>query len=183
MTAHDYSLPIAKANLYVLAMSLPLVFLLASFFTWVWGIQRMWEGLRSFGRLGVFFPVLIFGIVVHELIHGASWAYFSRKPFKVIKFGFQIKSLTPYAHYREPILVSAYRLGALMPGLLMGIAPFVISILIGNGWLMAFGMLFTFTAGGDLLILWLLRSVPKYTFVSDHPSRVGCTIFDGDAKM
>ena len=49
------------------------------------------------------FLIAALGIVAHEAIHGLSWAYFSGRPLSAVKFGFQVKTLTPYAHCKEPI--------------------------------------------------------------------------------
>lgn len=42
--------------------------------------------------------------------------------------------------------------------------------------ILTFGLFFILAAGGDILILWLLRNVKSSSFVQDHPTRVGCYI-------
>jgi hypothetical protein len=37
-------------------------------------------------------------------------------------------------------------------------------------------LIFTLAAGGDALILWLLRGVPAGRLVRDHPSKPGCLV-------
>ena len=39
--------------------------------------------------------------------------------------------------------------------------------------ILTFGLFFILAAGGDILILWLLRNVKSSSFVQDHPTRVG----------
>jgi hypothetical protein len=90
-----------------------------------------------------------------------------------------VQSLTPYAHLKEPIEVNAYRWGAFMPGLVLGLLPALVGILTGNGFLIAFGLLFVSAAGGDLLILWLIRKVPAGRMVEDHPTNAGCYVLEG----
>ena len=46
----------------------------------------------------IVFVALMAGIVVHELIHGLTWAYFAKKGFKSIRFGIFWEMLTPYCH-------------------------------------------------------------------------------------
>ncbi len=58
--------------------------------------------------------------------------------------------------------------------LVLGILPSLIGIGIGNGWIMFFGFLFTVAAGGDLLVLWLIRDVRLSQLVEDHPTQLGC---------
>ena len=43
----------------------------------------------------IVFVALMAGMVVHELIHGLTWAYFAKKGFKSIRFGIFWEMLTP----------------------------------------------------------------------------------------
>ena len=63
-----------------------------------------------------------------------------------------------------------------MPGLVLGILPYLVSVLTGYAWLMLFGYLLTITASGDLLILWATRKLQAGTEVIDHPERAGCKV-------
>jgi hypothetical protein len=74
--------------------------------------------------------------------------------------------------------VQAYRLGGVMPLLVLGILPSLIGIGIGNGWFMFFGFLFTIGAGGDMLVLWLIRGVRSGQLVEDHPTQAGCYLIE-----
>ncbi len=181
----DLSIPMIHANLYSFAI-LPLVALLAVVFVYLWGYGALSEGSTFerpvFGLVAVYvigFLIVAFGIAAHEAIHGLlSWAYFGGKPLGAIKFGFQARTLTPYAHCKEPIEARAYRLGAAMPGLVVGLLPSLVGIVTGNGWIMLFGLFFTFAAGGDLLILWLIRKVDAKALVEDHPTSAGCYVYE-----
>ena len=121
---------------------------------------------------------LLLGILVHELIHMFAWAFFAKKPLSAFKLGFQWKSLTPYAHCKEPMDIRPYRIGSYAPGLLLGILPWVISLFTGDLLLFIFGLLYTTAAGGDMLILWIIRNVKPNTLVEDHPTNAGCYIYD-----
>jgi hypothetical protein len=122
--------------------------------------------------------LLLFGIFAHELIHMFTWAFFAKKPLTAFKLGFQWKSLTPYAHCKEPMDIQPYRIGSFAPGLLLGILPWIISLFTGDILLFLFGILYTTAAGGDFLILWLIRNVKPNTLVEDHPSNAGCYIIE-----
>jgi hypothetical protein len=175
----DLSISMDRANLYSMAFALPAVLLLALAYILRWGGSAFWQGFNIlFGNFIVFIVVFFLGVVVHELIHGLSWMLFGRKPFGVIKFGFQLKTFTPYAHCTVPLPVNPYRLGTAMPGILLGLLPALIGILTGNGVLLGFGLLFTAAAGGDMLILWLIRHVDGDKLVEDHPTNAGCYILD-----
>ena len=178
-TKTDLSISMEKANVYSLAIALPVALLQIGGYRLRWGSTAFTEGFNSlFGNFLVFLVIFFLGVILHELIHGFTWMLFARKPFSAIKFGFQVKTFTPYAHCKEPMKINPYRIGAAMPGILLGLLPALIGILNGHGWLLAFGVLFTTAAGGDFLVLWLLRNVKSDRLVEDHPTRAGCYIID-----
>lgn len=185
----DLSVSIAKANVYgFLFGALPAI-LIARLYLWLWGYEGIRDGfflVSGADSLFVFYAaalaVLLCGTVAHELIHGLAWAYFSGRPLRSIRFGFQLKTLTPYAHSKEPMQARAYRIGVVMPGLLLGLLPSLIGLATGNGWLTLFGLFFALAAGGDLLVLWLIRKVGPESLVEDHPSRAGCYLFIKDSR-
>jgi hypothetical protein len=175
----DLSISTAKANVYSLAFAIPFVFTLTLVYRMRWGTPAFKAGFDMLFSNFLFFILVFFlGTVVHEFIHGFSWMLFGSKPFNTIKFGFQLKTFTPYAHCKEPVKITPYRIGAAMPGILLGLLPSIIGILNGNAGLLAFGLLFTTAAAGDMLILWLIRNVSSDKFVEDHPYQVGCYILD-----
>jgi hypothetical protein len=49
--------------------------------------------------------------------------------------------------------------------------------LIGNIGLLIFGILFTMAAGGDFLVINLIRKENMNDLVQDHPSEAGCYIY------
>ena len=77
------------------------------------------------------FVILILGIVIHELIHGATWSMFAKHGFKSIKFGILWGKLTPYCHCEEPLMVKHYIMGAITPAIILGFIPSILAILIG----------------------------------------------------
>jgi len=100
-----------------------------------------------------------------------------------IHFGFKWAVLTPYVHCPKPIEVRNYRWGVAMPGIVLGILPYVMALIMQNGWLLAFGLFFTLAASGDILILWLLRNVGDGKKVKDHPKLVGCRVVDENLNI
>jgi hypothetical protein len=173
-TKRDLSISMAQANLIVMFISIPVVILQFAIFL----TQHGTESLRLTWSPVVLILAVLLGIVIHELIHGLSWALFGRKPFSAIKFGVQWKTLTPYAHLTEPVEVNAYRLGAFMPGFILGILPYVLSVILGRGDLFWFGLVHTSAAGGDWLILWLIRNLKVGMQVEDHPTNAGCYVLE-----
>ena len=129
-------------------------------------------------NLPLFGFLLLFGIFVHEALHVLAWMIFGKKSLKAFHIGFQWKSLTPYAHCKEPMDIRPYRIGSFAPGFLLGILPWIISLFTGDILLFIYGWLYTTAAGGDFLILWILRGVEANTQVEDHPSRAGCYVME-----
>ncbi|MBS3768246.1 MAG: DUF3267 domain-containing protein [Candidatus Cloacimonetes bacterium] len=123
------------------------------------------------------FITIVAGIIVHEILHGITWAQFTDKGFKSIKFGVKWKMLAPYCHCKEPLLVKHYLLGTLMPVIVLGLIPAVLSLIMGSIGLLFIGIFFTMAASGDFLIAHLLRKENSEDLVQDHPSEVGCIVY------
>ena len=119
----DLSISMARANIVVLFISIPVAILQFAIFSLVHGAEK----LETTWNFVLLIAVVLLGVVAHELIHGITWAIFGNKPFSAIKFGFQGKTFTPYAHLKEPVEVHAYRIGAFMPGFILGILTYVSS--------------------------------------------------------
>jgi hypothetical protein len=174
---HDFSVSMLYANIVALFIMVPVAILQFSLFYTLLNIGKMEVSLELLNIL-LFWFLVIASIVVHELIHGFTWMVFGKKPFSSIKFGIQWKTLTPYAHLKEPIEVNIYRIGGFMPGFVLGIMPFILSLVLGNANLLWFSIIQTAAASGDWLILWLLRHVKSGSLVEDHPSRAGCNVYE-----
>ena len=170
----DLSVSIERANIIVLVIGIPLAVLMFWAFSFLHDAEKMQTTWNTF----VFLFVILLGIIVHELIHGIGWVIFGKQPFSNIKFGILWSSLTPYAHLKVPIEVNAYRIGAFLPGLIVGIIPFILSVILGNGNLFWFGLLHTIAAGGDWIVLWMIRNLKPGTLVEDHPTRAGCFVIE-----
>lgn len=96
----------------------------------------------------MFMGALIVGIVVHELIHGLTWAMYAKTGFKSISFGVMWKMLTPYCHCSEPLKVSHYSIGALMPLIVLGILPSIAAICLKSLFWLTMGVVFIAAAAG-----------------------------------
>ena len=174
MNKRDLSVSLQRANTTVFYFGIPIVVFQFTLYSGLHNGQNM----ETTGSFIIFLAIVLAGVVVHELIHGLTWMAFGRKAFSTIKFGFQWKTFTPYAHLSEPIEVNAYRIGTMMPGIILGIIPYILSLKLGNTNLLWFSMIHLTAAGGDWLILWLLRKVKRGTLVEDHPTQAGCYIYE-----
>jgi hypothetical protein len=170
----DLSISMARANIVVFFIAVPLFVVQLILF----GTIRAGKQTQAVENLPVLLIAVVASIAVHELIHGITWVIAGHKVFSMIKFGFQWKTWSPYAHLKEPVEVNAYRAGAFMPGLILGILPYFLSLMTGNPYLLWFGLLNTAGAGGDFLVLWLIRNVKSGSLVEDHPTNAGCYVLE-----
>lgn len=175
----DLSISIQQANLYSLGLAIPIIALELGVYLLGWGFDKFKAGWDNVSAGIIYFLIaFVAGIIGHEIIHGFSWAYFGKKPLRAIHYGIQWKTCTPYAHCIEPLEVNAYRIGACLPGILLGVVPALIGIIGGSGELLLWGLIFTLAAGGDMLVVWLIRHVPAGQLIEDHPNRAGCYVID-----
>ena len=161
--------------------ALPIVFYILLIFTLIFalihGFELLLNGWSVRLLLIAILPVFILGVILHEFIHGLCFALFSKKPLSFIKYGFDKKTLTPYAHCKEPIKAGAYKIGAIMPAIILGFIPYLYAIINGDIYFFLFGTFFTTAACGDFIVLWLLRHLSRNIMVEDHPSRAGCYVY------
>lgn len=174
-----------EANVQALAFALPVMLVLLVPYVLLWPEQFSTEALRElskiYGGRMLFLPFLMMlvfipGAVLHELLHGLTWATFCKNGIRSIKYGVHWKALSPYCHCKEVLPLKPYILGGMMPGVVMGVFPAVIGISIGNPWLFFFGLFFTLAAAGDMLVLWMLRHCQSTDLVQDHPDKIGCFV-------
>ena len=178
-TQEDLTISIGTAQLGAFLYSIPFLIIFGIPFYLIWHNTPVIPHSMEKGEGVSFFIVAaaLAGIIAHELIHGLTWAFFAPKGIKSMKFGIIWKWLTPYCHCKEPLMVKHYILGAIMPGLILGILPSIIALVTGSFAWFFWGMLFTLAAGGDFMIINLLRKQPSDCLIQDHPSKVGCYIY------
>lgn len=175
--SREYTLSFAAANGYAIALVIPIVALFILPYGWMYG----WETFSiDIFQFIIDIPLLVISIIVgtiaHEFIHAVCWSWLDDISWEKIEFGFKWKTLTPYVHCPEPVGVANYRWGVAMPGIVLGIVPYILALILQNGWLLGFGLFFILAATGDILILWLLRDVGRGQKVQDHPEQVGCEV-------
>ena len=174
--AEERTASVAEANVAAIVGVLPPLALLLVAYGFVWGAGALGDGFDALvDPLWRFLLLVVGSVVVHEALHGIAWRLAGAAAGSV-SFGFQVKTLTPYAHSSAPMTATAYRIGAVTPGVVLGLVPAVAGLMLGAGAVFWYGVIFTLVAGGDALILWLLRGVPGDRLVADHPSKPGCLV-------
>jgi hypothetical protein len=139
----------------------------------VYGFDGFLPSPLSVALVAVGMAVLLVG---HEALHAIGWLVFGRLSRQAVSFGLDRKTLSPYTHVSTPMPAAAYRAGALLPGVVTGLLPAVIGILLRSGPLTLIGAALLSGAVGDLMVLWVIRQVPGDRLVIDHPSRAGCWV-------
>ncbi len=121
--------------------------------------------------IAIIFGSLFFGVILHELLHGVTLAYFSPNKFKDIRF--EVNALFVYCHCKAALLRNQYILAALMPVGLLGFLPIGLGLCTGSMYLFLFGIFQTFSSVFDVYVAIRLFQVPKYVLVQDYSDRVG----------
>ncbi|NIP44631.1 MAG: hypothetical protein GWN00_38135, partial [Aliifodinibius sp.] len=115
-----------KANLISIGLLVPSLVVPVGLFILLWDIDRLFTGLSNIFEHPLY---LISGflllVILHELIHGLTWQFLTGADNQLIQYGFQWKTITPYAHIKKPIGIQPYRWGAAMPGIILGIIPLI----------------------------------------------------------
>lgn len=179
----ELTIDVVKAQWQAIVYALPFLVFFSAAYLLRWGStvpDRISDafnlpGIQSIGISML--VVLVLGIVAHELIHGITWALFAKQGFRSIRFGVMWKYATPYCHCKEPLTVQHYIIGGIMPAILTGFLPCIVAIFTGNLSWLAGGLFFTLAAGGDFMIINLLRKLPKNSLVQDHPEKLGCYVY------
>lgn len=173
----DCSVSMLTANIVGLLAGLPFAIPLALAYGERWGSARVTTWMLE-APLSLLFVLGVFlaGVLAHELLHGVTWWLLSGEPRPQVRYGIKLWTFTPYAHVQGTVLAMPYAVGVAMPGIVLGLLPSVAALISGNPALLAFGLAFTIMAGGDVLVLWLIRDIRRGELVRDHPTRVGCLV-------
>ena len=180
----EITLSITKANIYGTMFFIVIIGISIIIHSMLWGFDSIDNVLNSGYFLYVFIMVVIFGSIIHEFLHGFGYVVFGGVSWKEVKFGVIWRWLIPYAGCRVPITLSAYRLSIILPGIVLGIIPTFIGLMLGNGWLTIWGSFSIAGAFGDLMIFILLlkHSTAKTNLVFDNPNKIGCYLFRNKNK-
>jgi hypothetical protein len=162
-------------GLIVLVVAVPF-FGIPFYFVWA----EKFAGFGAIYPLSAIYLLLFFPLVViHELIHGMFFSLFSNNKFRSVKFGIMPaqKLFTPYCHCSEKLKIKHYRIALLMPLLITGIIPTIISLFFGNALLFFWGIIGIMAGSGDLLIFFKTIKEKKNSWIFDHPTEAGYFIY------
>lgn len=175
---HDLTIGLAYANVMAFVLGVPLIVVLE--IAYFRRNETLSLAIQS-GDAVWFLALFAVLIVVHELIHGITWAVFAKAHWRAISFGFIAKYLTPYCTCGEPLKRYQYVIGALMPTILLGVVPCLAAVYNGSMFLFLLGAVMILGGGGDLtIVLKLLQHRTKAADVVyiDHPYQAGVVAFE-----
>jgi hypothetical protein len=133
----------------------------------LWGMGSYADSFRyplaGIGLL-VAYPI---GIVFHEVLHAVGFAGFGGAHWGSIRFG--VYRMVAYCQCDTPVSAPGFRSAVAFPGVALGLFPAAVGLSTGLAWLTVFGALLTSAALGDLLTLWVLRTVPPTAKIVYRP--------------
>lgn len=165
---------VGKANRVALLMFIPIAICGIVPFGLIHGFEALVQGFNTLKHNQLYLLIgFLATVIIHEGIHGITWALFAKKGLKSISFGIKWSHLTPYCHCSETLNRNHYILGGIMPGVVTGLAPLLISYATANGWLLLISVFLIATAVGDFMVIKrVLKYSPAYRFL-DHPTEIG----------
>lgn len=134
--------------------------------------------LPMLGYMISFWLLIIGGAVVHELVHGITWALCSPKGWRSISFGVMWKMLTPYCHCSVPLKRNHYIIGGLMPLFVVGLLPLLVAPFVDSLALFVFGLIYVGGAAGDLMVVFRLCKEDPASTILDHPTEAGYLVYE-----
>lgn len=170
----DVSVPIEQIVMRATGLSLLLMFAPVVLYVLVWGWRSLFANFNGF----IFAGVLILLTLWHEGFHAIGWKYWGNLRWRDLTFGIAWYALAPYCHAKAPMRADAYRFGALLPGIMTGVLPYGMALLLENGLMALAGAVMISGAVGDVYVLWVMREIAPDALVVDHPSKAGCIVVD-----
>ncbi len=180
----DLTISLVRANVVILAASIPFYVILAIVYFHLHPLGDKISLSLSFGKLAVFLPVFVIGTfaltVVHELVHGFFWGLFAEHHFHDIAFGIIPQYGAAYCTCKTPLRKDQYIVGGIMPLILVGLLPLIYGIAAGSLLITLVSSIMTLGAGGDILIIQALlrfKTDAREVLIYDHPTEGGSIVF------
>jgi len=110
------------------------------------------------------------GAAFHELLHAFGWKTAAGVAWSDLSLGRSRRKLGLIVKLTVPVRASAYRIGMILPAIVLGIAPILGGLTRDSGLLVLWGSLFLFESFSDLAILLAIRRVPSKLGLLEHPA-------------
>jgi hypothetical protein len=163
-------------SLFVLIFSV-IIFGIPYYFIWAYNSEiKLFPILIDTMHRIIFICICIFGLFLHELIHGLFFGIFAKDGFKSIKIYFEKNVFTFICYCQNELKIKHFRIGTIMPLIIIGIIPTILAIIIGNTPLLIFGILYISASGGDILIIKRIFNKNKNDLILCRKGEVGFNI-------
>lgn len=174
-TKHDLTVDVVTASKMALVVMLPFVVIAVA----VYFIALGKEGL-NFQFVDLLWLLLgtVGCVVLHELLHGVTWAMFAGG-FRPISFGVIWSALTPYCTCDKPLKKWQYIVGALVPTVVLGVGLTVLSVMMAQMWITLLNVTMIIGGGGDfyMVLKMLKNNFDGEVLYYDHPYECGVVAF------
>lgn len=167
-------LPPMQAQLRGAVLLVPIALLSLGPHLALWGIPDP-VFPKDIGSALLFIAAFAVGTLLHEGLHGLGHTL-GQASWDDIEFGMNWEALTPFAHCLVPARAHSYRIAVALPGIVLGVVPLGVGLFTGSWLVSFFAFLMLVAAAGDILVLFILRSIPGDMWVQDHPTAVGCLV-------
>lgn len=134
-----------------------------SFFNWIGNFLVV---------IFLFVLSIVFGSVLHELIHAAFFLPSLSYNLKGLSFGYIQDKMTLYVHLKEPVSIIGFRVGLIMPLIILGAFPIILGLFYGYLSILLFGIVLSVAAVGDLLLLFKTRHLHSEFMIKDQPGDI-----------
>lgn len=173
------TISVVKANVMAFVTAGP--FVIIGLILWFLTRPLLREGSFTMGYNALLFLFLfLICIIVHELLHGVGWCFWTQKRWKSIYLGMMWEYLTPYCHCKEPLKPGQYLFGGLTPFAVLGVGVYLLALVSGSTLLLILSLANILAAGGDTTIACMLFKYLRYEkncYILDHPTDCGFAAF------
>ncbi|WP_059437057.1 DUF3267 domain-containing protein [Anaeromyxobacter sp. PSR-1] len=112
---------------------------------------------------------VIAGLAAHELLHALAFVIAGARASD-LRLGVQLRRGVAGVGCARALKARAFRFVALVPGVVLGLAPLVAGVAARSYLVTLFGAMLLAAAGGDLLLVWAIRDVGPEASIGDDPS-------------
>jgi hypothetical protein len=153
--------------------------LIATLVVALWLFMRLspvWDwASQPGGWVGVALLVAL-SAMVRELLRVISWLVVGRVRWSAVSFILTRRGLGLTAILRAPIPVTAFRIAAIVPTLVLGLVPLGIAFATHSGLVALWGAFLLFEGLADCALLAAIRRLPATAQVTSHPTELGCVV-------
>ena len=112
---------------------------------------------------------VVMGYFIHELVHATAFMIVGVR-YKNVKFGYDIKKMIIFCSASQPITKGRYKFVLIAPFVILGLIPYILSIIFLNYPYLFFSSLMIGASAGDLTMLSKLLKLKGDFMVLDHPT-------------